>query len=290
MNAEVQEERRLSNTLTIQRQYDEVVAPHYDLDPQEVIGRSLDFAVAQVREHILANRSERLKVLDMGVGTGLFLSKLRAIGPIQPFGLDLSEKMIDAARQRIPDMVAAVDDAANLDAHFVNESFDLISTHFLTGYVPMSVLAPKIWKRLAEGGYWSLIGGTKAGFPALQAGANSKLVRWLGGGGNGFSVDEIVCNPADESEVVRVLQSHGFAVRELQTFEPPLKFRNFDEFMDFAYRGGWLTPFIDRLGLQNAGALTRTLLNWFFFPVDDHHSIEIVLAQKPSDQRIRDKG
>src|SRR5262249_49656901 len=109
MNAELQEERRLSNTLTIQRQYDEVVAPHYDLDPQEVIGRSLDFAVAQVREHILANQSARLKVLDMGVGTGRFFSKLQAFSRIQPYGLDLSEKMIHAAQERIPDMVAAVD-------------------------------------------------------------------------------------------------------------------------------------------------------------------------------------
>jgi SAM-dependent methyltransferase len=283
MNAELQEERRLSNALTIQRQYDEVVAPHYDLDPQEVIGRSLDFAVAQVREHILANRSARLKVLDMGVGTGRFFSKLKTFGPIQPYGLDLSEKMIEAARQRIPDMVAAVDDAANLDAHFVNESFDLISTHFLTGYVPMSVLAPKIWKRLAPGGHWSLIGGTKAGFPALQAGVQSKLLRWFFGGSR-LAVDEIVCNPASREEIVGVLESNGFAVRELETFEPALKFRNFDEFMDFAYRGGWLTPFIDRLGLQNAGAFTRTLLNLFFFPKDDHHNIEIVLAQKLDDE------
>jgi SAM-dependent methyltransferase len=283
MNAALQEERRLLQTQTIQRQYDEVVAPHYDQDPQEVIGRSLDFAIAQIREHLLSDRPDRLKVLDMGVGTGLFLSKLKELGTIQPFGLDLSEKMIQAARQRIPDMVAAVDDAANLDAHFQNESFDLIATHFLTGYVPMSVLAPKIWSRLNTEGFWSLIGGTKAGFPALQATADSKLLRWFCGG-NHFEVDDIVYNPADREEVVRVLESNHFAVSEIQTFEPGLDFRTFEEFMDFGYRGGWLTPFIDTLGLQNANGFTRALLNFFIFPVNDHHSIEIVLAQKQSDK------
>ena len=93
-------------------------------------------------------------------------------------------------------------------------------------------------------------------------------------------MDDLVCNPANREEVVRVLESFGFVIREIETFEPALNFRNFDEFMDFAYRGGWLTPFIDRLGLQNAGVLTRALLNRFFFPVEDHHNIEIVLAQE----------
>jgi hypothetical protein len=50
--------------------------------------------------------------------------------------------------------------------------------------------------------------------------------------------------------------------------------------MDFAYYAGWLTPFIQALGLHRARALVRAILNAFFFPVQDHHSIEIVLAQK----------
>jgi SAM-dependent methyltransferase len=270
------------DTLTVQRQYDEVVAPHYDLDPHAVIGRSLDLGLGQIRKRLLLeNGLEPFQVLDVGVGTGSFLARLKALGGerVRPFGLDLSEKMIEAARRKVPDLVAAVDDAANLDAHFADESFDLVCTHFLTGFVPVRVLAPRIWGRLGEGGCWSLVGGTKAGFPALQAKARSKLLRWFCGGG-GLSVDDVVCNPAGRTEVVEALESNGFAVREAETFEPALHFRNFDEFMDFAYRGGWLTPFIEALGLHKAGALTRWLVNRFFFPADDHHSIEVVLAQK----------
>jgi SAM-dependent methyltransferase len=270
------------DTLTVQRQYDEVVAPHYDLDPHAVIGRSLDRALGQIRRRrVLENGPEPLQVLDVGAGTGSFLARLKAQGGdrVRPFGLDLSEKMIEAARRKVPDLVAAVDDAANLDAHFPGESFGLVCTHFITGFVPVAVLAPRIWGRLEEGGYWSLVGGTKAGFPALQAKARSKLLRWSVGG-RGLSVDDVVCNPAGRDKVVEALENNGFAVREAETFEPPLRFRNFDEFMDFAYRGGWLTPFIEALGLHKAGALTRWLVNRFFFPADDHHSIEVVLAQK----------
>jgi SAM-dependent methyltransferase len=268
------------NTQTIQRQYDEVIAPHYDLDPQGVTGRSLERALGQIRKQ-LADPETPLKVLDIGVGTGLFLARLRALygEQVQLFGLDLSEKMIDGARGKIPDLVAEVGDAANLDAHFPDQSFDLICTHFITGFVPMAVLAPKIRARLAEGGYWSLVGGTKAGFPTLQAKANSRLIRWVYGGGT-LAVDDLVCNPAGRDEVVGTLEANGFAVRDEETFEPALRFANLDEFMDFAYRGGWLTPFIEKLGLHRAGLPTRLLMNLFFFPVADHHNIAVVLAQK----------
>jgi SAM-dependent methyltransferase len=271
------------STEAIQRQYNEVVASHYDLDPHAVIGRSLDRAVAQLQsQHLLGPGSERVRVLDIGMGTGLFLAKLIALSgsPIQPFGLDLAEKMVEVARRRIPDLAAEVDDAANLDATFPGKSFDLVCTHFITGFVPMSLLAPKIWNRLEEGGYWSLVGGLKAGFPALQSkGKSSRLLRWLCGAGK-RSLDDELFNPTDRADVARTLEANGFEVCEGETFEPQLEFRNFTEFMEFAYRGGWFTPIIEALGLHKAGGFKRWLLNRFIFPVKDHHSIAIVLARK----------
>jgi ubiquinone/menaquinone biosynthesis C-methylase UbiE len=106
-------------TDTIQRQYDEVIASHYDLDPQSVTGNTLDRAAEQIRkQQLLGDGSARLRVYDVGMGTGMFLTRLRALteDQIQPFGLDLSQKMIDCAYQKIPDLIGAVDTAANLDA------------------------------------------------------------------------------------------------------------------------------------------------------------------------------
>jgi hypothetical protein len=179
----------------------------------------------------------------------------------------------------VPDLVAAVDDAANLDAHYPGHTFGLVCTHFLTGFVPLRVLAPKVHERLDEGGCWSLVGGTKAGFPALRAKATSGPARWLSGGA-GLPIDSLVCNPAGREEVVATLEENGFEVRDAETFEPALRFRNLRDFMDFGYRGGWLTPFIEALGLHQAGLAKRLLLNLFVFPITDHHTIEIVLAQK----------
>jgi ubiquinone/menaquinone biosynthesis C-methylase UbiE len=267
---------------TIQRQYDEVIASHYDLDPQSVTGDTLDRAAEQIRnEQLLGDGSARLRVYDVGMGTGMFLTRLRAMAEdrIQPFGLDLSQKMIDCAYQKIPDLVGAVDTAANLDAHFSDRAFDLICTHFISGFVPLDVLAPKVYRRLEEGGYWSFLGATKGAYPILQATANSKLLRWMFGGPR-LDIDNQVLSPANRQEVFDVLERNGFVVRQCETFQPRLRFRDLDAFLDFAYRGGWLTPFVEAIGLHKARFCTRFVLNRLFFPMEDHHCIEIHLAQK----------
>lgn len=269
------------NSTTIQRHYDEVIASHYDRDPQSVLGDSLDRTLGHIQRHVLAGNPAPLRVFDIGMGTGRFLQQLRACSnrPIAPFGLDLSEKMVAVARSRLPDLVAAVDDAANLETHFQDKVFDLISTHFITGFIPLLMLAPMIRRRLADGGHWSFIGGTKAGFPALSAKANSPALRFLFRGKTP-NVDDLVCNPRDQDEVTRTLTANGFVIHQCETFEPSLHFADFDEFLEFGYWGGWLTPFIEALGLHRAGKMLRALLNALVFPIADQHNIVIVLAQK----------
>jgi SAM-dependent methyltransferase len=269
-------------TDTIQRQYNDVIAPCYDRDPQSVTGDTLDRAIAQIRtQHLLKEIASPFRVYDVGMGTGMFLTRLLALAgdQIQPFGLDLSQKMIDCATRKIPQLAAVVDTAANLDAHFPGQNFDLISTHFITGFVSLEVLAPKVWNRLEDGGYWSYLGATKSSFPNLQARAHSKLLRWLTGAPR-LNVGSVIQSPGSRQEVLDTLERHGFAVRQRETFQPRVFFGNLDEFLDFAYYGGWLTPFIEAVGLHKAGVLMRFFLNRLVFPMEDHHCIEIHLAQK----------
>jgi len=269
------------STETIHRAYNDVVSPYYDLDPQGVIGRSLDCAVGHLqKEAHLGASQEPFRVLDIGMGTGLFLGKLRELAgnQIVPFGLDLAENMVENARRRIPDLAAIVGDAALVDTYFPGQQFDCICTHFITGYVSMRVLAPKIASRLKAGGFWSLVGGTKSAYPGMQAKGNSKLLRWLSGAGS-RKVDETVLNPANLQEVDETMKAHGFEVCSGETLQPTLEFRDFDQFMEFAYRGGWLTPLIESLGLHRAGAMKRWLLDRLIFPVTDSHNIVVALGR-----------
>ena len=270
------------STPTIHRAYNDVVATHYDLDPQGVIGRSLEFGVQQLqKENLFGATGESVSVLDVGMGTGLFLGRLKGLAGDQlvPFGLDLAENMVEIARKRIPDLDAVVGDASKFDAQFPGQQFDCICTHFITGYVPMRVLAPQIARRLKVGGYWSLVGGTKAAYPALQAKGDSKLVRWLSGAGS-QKMDDTVLNPANLEEVVDTMKAHGFEMCAGETFKPELAFKDFDQFMEFGYRGGWLTPLIETMGLHKAGPMRRWLLNQLAFPVKDSHNIVIALGRK----------
>jgi SAM-dependent methyltransferase len=262
----------------IQRQYDEIIASNYDFDPQRVIARSRELALGQLRRHLQAKQVP-LRVLDIGVGTGRFLEQLREEATIEPFAIDLSQKMIDIAVARIPDLIAAVDSADNLDAHFQEVPFDLVCTHFITGFVPMREMATTIRARLSQGGYWSFVGGTKAGFAELQKLANSKLLKRVFKG-RSLDIDDFVCNPANHAEVVETFGENGFTVCECQLFEPDLDFEDLDDFLEFAYEGGWLTPFIEGLGLHRAGRIVRALLNAWVFPVHDQHNIVIGLARK----------
>jgi SAM-dependent methyltransferase len=269
-------------THAIRRQYDEVIAPHYDSDPQAAIGDSLDRAVAQLRDQPeVTTPAVPLRVLDLGMGTGRFLTKLaaRVNRPLRPTGLDLSEKMVALARRRVPGLVAVVDDARNLDAHFAPGSFDLVCTHFVTGYVPVAVLAPKVWDKLAPGGLWSFVGGTQAGFPVLHRVTRSALVRLLFGA-RGLDVGGLVASPADRADLGRTLAAHGFGTRAAETFAPEFHFADFEEFLEVCYRGGWLTPFIESWGVHRSGRLARWLLNRFVFPLRDHHVIEVMLVEK----------
>ena len=65
------------STAIIQRQYDELIAENYDLDPQDLTRITLDQAFLQLANaNILSGESPTMKVLDLGMGTGLFYDKL----------------------------------------------------------------------------------------------------------------------------------------------------------------------------------------------------------------------
>lgn len=266
----------------IQRQYDEVISGQYDLDPQFTTGKSLDRAILHLeQEAILSGVLPPMKVLDVGMGTGMFLQKLRNISAraIEPFGLDISEKMAAIAQEKLPDLVAAIDDGANLERHFGSDQFDLAATHFVTGFVPVSHIAPVIFSKLVPGGFWSFVGGTSAGYRELQRRAANPLLRLLFGG-RGPSLQGMIC-PADQREVEAAMVLAGFEICQIETYEPELRFRNFAEFMDYAYLGGWLTPFIEEIGLHKARRWQQAVLDRLVFPVVDHHNIVLAVARKP---------
>jgi SAM-dependent methyltransferase len=266
----------------IQKQYDHVIASQYDRDPQNTTGMTLDRAIDHLRaEGVLESLLPPMRVLDVGMGTGMFLQKLRNISPrqMEPAGLDISSQMAAIAKQKLPDLNVAIDDGANLHRHFDGEQFDLIATHFVTGFVEIHKLADNILQKLVPGGYWSFVGGTTRGYPELQRRSQHPLLRFLYGG-HGPSLEGMIC-PQDQEQIASVLRQAGFLITQIETFRPELKFPDFDAFIEYGYHGGWLTPFIEEIGLHRARKWQRALLNRIVFPVTDHHSIVLAVARRP---------
>ncbi len=265
----------------IQRQYDNVIASQYDLDPQNTTNNALNRAIGHLEaEDLLSEVLPAMRVLDVGMGTGMFLQKLRdrSARLIEPCGIDISQQMAAIAQAKLPDLVTAIDDGANLDQHFVNEQFDLIATHFVTGFVPIEHIAPRIFSKLSPGGVWSFVGGTTAGYAELQRRAAHPLIKLLFGG-KSPDLQGMIC-PDNEAQVTAVLERNGFEIVVSETHEPELQFPNFDSFMEYGYRGGWLTPFIEEIGLHKCKPWQQAILNKMVFPVTDHHNIVLVLAKR----------
>ena len=265
----------------IQRQYDDVIASQYDQDPQNTTSNSLNRALDHLEARdILSGALPPMKVLDVGMGTGIFLEKLRtrSARTIEPCGIDISQQMAAIAQSKLPDLIAAIDDGANLDQHFCHEQFDLIATHFVTGFVPIEHIAPGIFAKLAPEGVWSFVGGTTSGYPELQRRAAHPLLKLLFGA-KSPDLQGMIC-PKSEREIVAVLEANGFEIVTSETYEPKLKFADFDDFMEYAYHGGWLTPFIEEIGLHRARLWQRAVLDKLVFPVIDHHNIVLALARR----------
>ena len=269
------------STISIHRAYNDVVASHYDLDPQGVIGRSLDSAIGQLqKEDFLSPARESLSVLDIGMGTGLFLGKLRTspavtsrrMGSILPktWSKTLAEDSRTwSLRLETPPSWTLTFRASNSTAFAPILSRAMCQCGYSRQDRPP-----------AQGGRILVVSRRdQGGVPRPASQGDSQLIRWLSGAGS-RQVDDTVLNPADLHEVVDTMEAHGLEVREGETFKPTLEFRDFDQFMEFGYRGGWLTPLIESLGVHRAGPAKRWLLNRLVFPLMDSHNIVIALGRK----------
>lgn len=69
-------------------------------------------------------------VLDVGCGTGAWISNLNEYGLQKAAGADFTEKMLKIARQRHPQMQFVLQNGENL-SHFEDNAFDIVTATFV---------------------------------------------------------------------------------------------------------------------------------------------------------------
>ncbi len=94
-----------------------------------------------------------LKVLDLGCGYGEHCTLFKKMGAKKVVGVDLSEKMLQVAKQENPDIEFVRADISDLS--FIKEKFDVVFSSLTLHYIKnFPKLANQVYDILKKGGYF----------------------------------------------------------------------------------------------------------------------------------------
>ena len=243
-------------------------------------------AIEQIKQAHLGT-TPHYKVLDVGVGNGAFLQKLKECMPQADFlGIDISKEMLQRAHEALD--LTTIETSATQASRFVpHHSQDLVLAHFINAYIPIHTLFHEARLLTRANGYFSLITSTYESFPiAQQALANfisqeSVLSRIVGHYYKGIVKNTTVAG--SENELLHAFDEHKFRIISHRRLHIPITLNTIDDLALFGIEGTW---FLNSLSVRMLPKnfliqrLTRLFSKIFNFPYQDTHIIDVVLAQK----------
>ena len=250
------------------------------------ISESQNCAIAQIKQAHLGLRPH-YKVLDLGVGNGAFLQKLKPHMPQAEFtGIDVSKERLKRATEALS--LTTIETSATEASHYLpHHSQDLVLAHFINAYIPINTLFNEAKLLTRASGHFSLITTTYDSFPvAQQQLADFISQESLLSSIVGHYYKAIVKNTtvaASEDELLHSFDEHQFHVLEHQRLHIPITLNNIDELALFGIDGTW---FLNTLSIRMLPKnfllqrLKRLFSKIFTFPYQDTHIIDVVLARK----------
>ncbi len=250
------------------------------------ISESHAAAIAQIKNEGLG-LSPGFKVLDFGVGKGIFLKKLSRCMPYADFtGIDVSPERLSDAKKAL-DLTAIEGSATRASDYLPLNSQDLVLAHFINAYIPINTLFHEANILTRPEGYFSLITTTYESFPVAQL----QLAKFIAEGNLVSSVvghyyKAMVKNTtvtAGIHELLQVFSDHQFSVVKHQRLHIPIKLNNIDELALFGIDGTWFLNNVSMRMLPKnflIERLKRLFSKIFSFPYHDTHTIDIILAKK----------
>ncbi|ASQ46446.1 trans-aconitate 2-methyltransferase [Legionella clemsonensis] len=266
--------------------YDQIAANYATADRFGSISQSHRAAIAQIKREHLGLRSH-YKVLDFGVGNGVFLKKLKEIMPEADFtGIDISPEMLSLARRALPltTIEASATEASNYLPH---HSQDLVLAHFINAYIPIHTLFNEADLLTRANGYFSLITTTYESFPVAQHYLANFIARGtLLSTVIGHYYKTLIKNTTVVSgldELMHIFTQHQFKMVRHERLYIPIMLDNIEELIKFGIEGTW---FLNNLAIRMLPKnfllkrLKRLFGQMFTFPYHDTHIIDIILAKK----------
>lgn len=263
------------------------IASQYDMaDCYGAISRSHQCALEQIHQAKLAEHPDN-KILDLGVGDGAFLRKLKLRLPHAEYtGIDVSREMLKRASEGVS-FKAIEASAAEATNYIPPNSQDLVLAHFINAYIPTDVLFSQAQKVTRENGLFSVITTTYESFPVAQ----KYLADFIAKGSIlsnivGHYYKAVVKNTpvaAGEESLLKALRDHQFEILDHQRIAIPMTLENIDELQLFGIEAAWFlntlsVPVLPRGFLLQR--IRRMFSKMFTFPYHDTHIIDVVLARK----------
>lgn len=242
-----------------------------------------------IQKHIGSDAA--LEVLDVGVGSADFFKKLSPHYPYAKlYGLDLSEKMLKLAQEKIA-FEAVIGSVQELEKYYKDASKDIIAAHFISAYVPAVEIFKKCSATLKPGGYMSFLTTTYESFKHLQSDVEgmehsynpiSQFIYVMVNKG----LKKTQC-PKNLDELKKAAAEAGLEIVESQQLLTKMVFADEHEALRFVYNDGWgvnvanvpLIPF------KLARFLTLVFLKKFKYPFEDAIVIDALLLKKPDNSR-----
>ena len=272
--------------MTVMAMYDRIANQYAIADQFGSLSKSHQCAIAQItRTHLGLKR--HCKVLDLGVGDGSFLKKLKDELPSASFtGIDVSKEMLKKA-QDVLAMTIIEASATEASRFLPHHSQDLVLAHFINACIPIRTLFHEAKLLTRSNGHFSLITTTYDSFPMAQQqlakfiAEDSILSRIVG-----HYYKTIVKNTtvaAGEDELLQAFKQQEFQVLEHERIRIPIVLNSIDELALFGIEGTW---FLNSLSVRMLPKyfllqrLQRLFSRIFTFPYEDTHVIDVVLARK----------
>ena len=150
------------------------------------------------------------KILDLGCGSG-YISKYLATKNLLPIGIDFSEKMIEIAKQKYPEIPFYNVDIADVDKTFEENTFDGLLAIYILYFIPkeqMDIVLDGLSKVLKDGAPF---------FMVIQIGKGETFVD-ESLMPEGKQKEALFVNLNTKDELLDLLQKHNFSVNQLQFY------------------------------------------------------------------------
>ena len=272
--------------MSLAAMYDDIASHYSTANRFGSISVSHECAINQIiNAHLGYNPN--YKVLDLGVGDGAFLHKLRDHIPQSRYtGIDISAEMLKHAKDTLP--LTTIETSATEASHYLpHHSQDLVLAHFINAYIPIEKLFNQAKLLTRANGHFSIITTTYDSFPNAQrqladfVSQESILSRIVGHYYKAIVKNTTVA--AGEDELMNAFTQPQFEVVDHQRIHVPITLNSADELVLFGIEGTW---FLNSLSIRMLPKnfllqrLKRLFSKIFTYPYQDTHIVDVVLARK----------